>query len=247
MHLHTYLMLRYRRLLMHLHTYLMLRYRHHLMHMHDLAWWGGVGWADNVHWHLHTHVMLRCVFAHIPDATLPTSSHALAHLPDATLPTSSHAHTWSCMMGWGGVGWADNVHWHLHTHVMLRCVFAHIPDATLPTFSHALAQLPDATLPTSSHALAHLPDATLPTSSHAHAWSCMMGWGGVGWGGLITYIGTCTHTWCYVVYLHTCLMLRYRRLLMHLHTYLMLRYRHHLMHMHDLAWWGGVGWGGVGW
>ena len=64
-------------------------------------------------------------------------------------------------VGWGGVGWADNVHWHLHTHVMLRCVFAHIPDATLPTSSHALAHLPDATLPTSSHALAHLPDATL--------------------------------------------------------------------------------------
>ena len=27
-------------------------------------------------------------------------------------------------MGWGGVGWGNNIHWHLHTYVMLRhCTF----------------------------------------------------------------------------------------------------------------------------
>ena len=72
---------------------------------------------------------------------------------------------------------------------------AHIPDATLPTSSLALAlaHIPDATLPTSSLALAHIPDATL-----------QMGWGGVGWGGLITFNGTSTHTWCYATGLFSC-------------------------------------------
>ena len=60
---------------------------------------------------------------------------------------------------------------HLHTYLML------------PTSSLALAHIPDATLPTSTLALAHIPDATL-----------QMGWGGVGWGGLITFNGTSTHT-----------------------------------------------------
>jgi len=54
--------------------------------------------------------------AHIPDAALPTSSLALAHIPDATLPTSSlalaHIPDATLQMGWGGVGWANNVQWH---------------------------------------------------------------------------------------------------------------------------------------
>ena len=54
--------------------------------------------------------------AHILDATLATSSLALAHIPDATLPTSSlalaHIPDATLQMGWGGVGWANNVQWH---------------------------------------------------------------------------------------------------------------------------------------
>ena len=54
--------------------------------------------------------------AHILDATLPTTSLALAHIPDATLPTSSlalaHIPDATLQMGWGGVGWANNVQWH---------------------------------------------------------------------------------------------------------------------------------------
>ena len=54
--------------------------------------------------------------AHIPDATLPTSSRALAHIPGAPLPTSSlalaHIPDATLQMGWGGVGWANNVQWH---------------------------------------------------------------------------------------------------------------------------------------
>ena len=58
-----------------------------------------------------------------------------------------------------------------------------ILDATLATSSLALAHIPDATLPTSSLALAHIPNATL-----------QIGLCGVGWGGLITFNGTSTHT-----------------------------------------------------
>ena len=102
---------------------------------------------------------------------------ALAHIRDATLPVSSLA-------------------------------LAHIRDATLPISSLALAHIPDATLPTSSLALAHIPVATLPTSSLALAHipdaTLQMGWGGVGWGGLITFNGTSTHTWCYATGLFSC-------------------------------------------
>ena len=68
-----------------------------------------------------------------------------------------------------------------------------MPDATLPVSSLALAHIPDATLPTSSLALAHIPDATL-----------QMGLCGVGWGGLRTFNGTSTHTWCYATGLFSC-------------------------------------------
>ena len=59
----------------------------------------------------------------------------------------------------------------------------------------------------------------------------LTGWGGVGWGGIITFIGTSSHIWCYVIVwggvgwgnnVHW-----------HFLTYMMLRYC--------------VGWGGVGW
>ena len=85
---------------------------------------------------------------------------------------------------------------------------AHILDATLATSSLALGHIPDATLPTSSRALAHIPDATLPTSSLALAHipdaTLQMGLCGVGWGGLRTFNGTSTHTWCYATGLFSC-------------------------------------------
>ena len=93
-------MLRYRPRLVHLHTYLMLRYRPRLL-MLRYRWvcvgWGGVGEERSM------------ALAHIPDATLPTSSRALAHIPDATLPTSSlalaHIPDATLQMGLCGLGW----------------------------------------------------------------------------------------------------------------------------------------------
>ena len=77
------------------------------------------------HVNLHTHVMLRygylgvglggvgqwrsCQLAHTRHATLWFFSLALAHTRHATL--------W---LSWGGVGWGNDVHVNLHTHVMLR-------------------------------------------------------------------------------------------------------------------------------
>ena len=78
-------MLRYRPRLLHLHTYLMLRYRPRLLRLHTYLM---LRYRPRL-LHLHTYLML------------PTSSLALAHIPDATL-----------QMGWGGVGWANNVQWH---------------------------------------------------------------------------------------------------------------------------------------
>ena len=178
------------------HTYVMVRWG---------GVWGVVGWDVNVHWHLHTYVMLRhCTFfCNFHTYVLvrwggvgwdvnvhSTPLHFLLQLP----------HIRDGTPGWGGVGWDVNVHWHLHTYVMLRhCTFfcnfhtyvmvrwggvgwggvgcqrslalTHIRDA-LPL--HVLLQLP------------HIRDGTL-------------GWGGVGcggvwWGGMLTFIGTYTHT-----------------------------------------------------
>ena len=67
-----------------------------------------MGWADNVHWHLHTYVMLsyRPRLLHLQTYVMLRYRPRLLHLHDG--------------VGWGGVGWADNVQWHLHTYVMLR-------------------------------------------------------------------------------------------------------------------------------
>ena len=92
----------------------------------------------------------------------------------------------------------------------------------------ALADIRDATLPTSSLALADIRDATLPTSSLALAW-----WGGVGWGGLITFNGTCRHTWCYATDVVSCTCR---------HTWC---YVTDLVSCTCMMGWGGVGWGGL--
>ena len=53
LHLHAHVMLRYGDLLLHLHTQVMLRYGYLGVGL------GGVGWGNNVHVNLHTHIMLN--------------------------------------------------------------------------------------------------------------------------------------------------------------------------------------------
>ena len=66
-----------------------------------------------------------------------------------------------------------------------------------------------------------------------------VGWGGVGWGGLITFNGTSTHIWCYAT--QSSLL-----------QDMIWCYATHSSLVQDMIWcyatqWGGVGWGGVGW
>ena len=98
------------------------------------------------------------------------------------------------------------------------CYVTHARHATLLLCSLALAHTRHATLWWSSLALAH--------ARHATLW---LSWGGVGWGGAIAFMSTCTRT-------HTHAMLRSCYVLLHLHTHVMLRYGYL-----------GVGLGGVGW
>ena len=71
------------------------------------------------------------VLLQLPHARDPTPLPLLLQLPhthtrDATplLVLLQLPHTRDATLGWGGVGWDVNVHWHFHTHVMLRhCSF----------------------------------------------------------------------------------------------------------------------------
>ena len=154
----------------------------------DVSCGGGVGWGgyDDVHLHLHTCLMLRNRMFHVG-------------------------------VGWGG---CDDVHLHLHTCLMLRNRMFHV--------GVGWGGYDDV---------------------HLHLHTCLMlrnrmfhvgvGWGGVG---MMTFICTCTHVWCYAT---GCFMWGwggvgwggYDDVHLHLHTCLMLRNR--MFHV-------GVGWGGVG-
>ena len=104
---------------------------------------------------------------------------------------------------WVGVGWDVNVHLHLHTTWMLRCCYtwgmgwggwdvnvhfalAHHVDATL------LLRLRGAWVGVGWDVNVHL---------HLHTtWMlrcCYVGHG-LGWGGMLTFICTCTPRGCYV-------------------------------------------------
>ena len=137
-------------------------------------------------------------------------------------------------VGLGGVGWGNDVHVNLHTHVMLRyCyVLLHLHTHVMLRDGYLgvglggvgwgggcscqLAYTRHATLLLCSLALAH--------TRHATLW---LSWGGVGWGGVGMFISSCTHTSCYVivVFSSTCT---------HASCYVMVIL-------------GGVGWGWVGW
>ena len=124
--------------------------------------WGGVGWDGNVHSHFHTYVMLR----YCP--FFHTSTHTWCYATARSSAPSTH--TW-CYVG-GGVGWDGNVHSHFHTYVMLRyCPFFH---TSTHTWCYATAR------------------SSAPST---HTWCYVgggVGWGRVGWGGMVTFIHTST-------------------------------------------------------
>ena len=130
--------------------------------------WVGVGWNVNVHLPLHTTWMLHCCYV----------GHGLGWGGMLTFictctPRGCYvAATWG--MGWGG--WDVNVHFALAHHV----------DATL------LLRLRGAWVGVGWDVNVHL---------HLHTtWMlrcCYVGHG-LGWGGMLTFICTCTPRGCYV-------------------------------------------------
>ena len=136
LHLHTYLMLRYRPRLLHLHN---------LAHIPDATLqmglcgvgWGGLRTFNGTSTHTWCYAtgLFSCTCTHTwcyaTDLVSCTCTHTWCYATDLVSCTCTH--TWcyatdlvSCtctpdatlQMGWGGVGWANNVQWH--TYVMLR-------------------------------------------------------------------------------------------------------------------------------
>ena len=142
-------------------------------------------------------------------------------------------------MGWGGVGWGNNVQLQLHTHVMLRYrTFISLLQTHVMlryrTFISMFVLCTDGV--GWGGAITFNCSCTL-TSCYATARSsqCLccaqIGWGGVGWGNNVQL------QW------HTHVMLRYHTFISLLQTHVMLRYRTFIS-MFVLCT-DGVGWGGA--
>ena len=118
-----------------------------------------------------------------------------------------------CPMEWGGVGsggvgWADNVQWHLHTYVMLRYRprRLHLHTYVMLRYRPRLLHLHTYVMLRYRPRLLHLHTYVMlryrPRLLHLHTYVMLRRYrprllhlhDGVGWGGLITFNGTCTHT-----------------------------------------------------
>ena len=99
--------------------------------------------------------------------------------------------------GWGGVGWGNDVHVNLHTHVMLRyCyVLLHLHTHGMLRYGYLGVGLGGVGWGNDVHVNLHT------HTRHATLW---LYWGGVGWGGAMTFMSTCTHTSCYVIVMFSC-------------------------------------------
>ena len=136
--------------------------------------------------------------------------------------TSSHI--WCYVIVWGGVGWGG-VGWggvitfictssqiwcyvivcrlalpHIHDYMMLRyckssCTFSQIWCYVI-VCRLALPHIHDATL----HFLTDMMlRYCMSSCTFSQIWCYVIVWGGVGWGGAITFICTSSHIWCYVI------------------------------------------------
>ena len=173
-----------------LHLYFMLRY----MIFTCITWgWGGVGWDVNVHCdcnHIVRSLMFSCTSTHT-SCYAAARSLALPHIRHATLH-DLHLYfmlrymIFTCITwGWGGVGWDVNVHCdcnHIVRSLMFSCTSTH-------TSCYAAAR--SLALPHIRHATLH--DLHLYFMLRYMIFTCITwGWGGVGWGGMLTFIATAT-------------------------------------------------------
>ena len=95
-------------------------------------------------------------------------------------------------MGWGGVGWDVNVHWH-HKYVMLRhCPFFCNFHTDVMLRWGGVGW--DVNVHWHFHKYVMLRLCPFFCNFHTYV---MLRWGGEGWGGMLTFIGTSTSTWCY--------------------------------------------------
>ena len=118
-------------------------------------------------------------------------------------------------VGWVGVGWGGlitingtSTHtWCYATdHVSCTCThtWCYATDLVSCTCTHTWCYATDLVSCTCTHTWCY---ANRPRLLHLHTIpdaTLQMGWGGVGWGGLITFSGTSTHTWCYATCLFSC-------------------------------------------
>ena len=108
---------------------------------------------------------------------------------------------------WGGVGWGGLITFNgTCTHR-----WCYVTDLVSCTCRHTWCYATDLVSCTCRHTWCYATDLVACTCTHRWCYAtdlvsctCMMGWGGVGWGGLITFNGTCRHTWCYVTDLVSC-------------------------------------------
>ena len=170
--------------------------------------WGGVGWGNDVHVNLPTHVMLRYCYVllhlhtHVMlrygDLLLHLLTHVMLRYGDLLLHLLTHGdlllhlhtHT-SCyvmvVLGWGWVGWGNNVHVNLHTHVMLRYCYVllhlhtHVMlrygDLLLHLLTHVMLRYGDLLLHLLTHVMLRYGDLLLHLHTHTrHAHHCFCRW-----------------------------------------------------------------------
>ena len=111
-------------------------------------------------------------------------------------------------VGLGGVGWGNDVHVNLPTHVMLRYCYV-----LLHLHTHVMLRYGDLLLHLLTHVMLRYGDLLLHLLTHGdlllHLHTHVMlryGCLGVGLGGVgaITFMSTCTHTSCYVIVMFSC-------------------------------------------
>ena len=147
-------------------------------------------------------------------------------------------------VGWGAVGWGNNVHVLAHSHdVRPRHVHLHVRTYVMLRWRCVTSRWGGVGWGNNVHVLAHSHDVT-PRHVHLHVrtyimlrWRCVtsrrggVGWRGVGRGGVGW--GNNVHV---LVHSHD---VRPRHVHLHVRTYVMLRWRC------VTSRWGGVGWGGA--
>ena len=150
-------------------------------------------------------------------------------------------------VGLGGVGWGNDVHVNLPTHVMLRYCYVllhlhtHVMlrygDLLLHLLTHVMLRYGDLLLHLLTHVMLRYGGLLLHLHTHTSCYvMVVLGWGWVGWGHDV-HVNLHTHThvmlrYCYVLlHLHTHVMLRYGDLLLHFLTHVMLRYGDLLLHL----------------